>query len=60
MHEMQTIVTDVSGVCPSICLTRGSLGGARAVCTGSFGGGKRHDSAPHVTAPSFEGDTVTE
>jgi len=24
MHEMQTSVTDVSGVCPSVCLSRGS------------------------------------
>jgi len=24
MHEMQTIVTDVRGVCPSVCLSRGS------------------------------------
>jgi len=24
MHDMQTIVTDVSGVCPSVCLSRGS------------------------------------
>jgi len=24
MHEMQTIVTDVCGVCPSVCLSRGS------------------------------------
>jgi len=33
-HEMQTLATDVSGVCPSVCL---SLGGARAACAGSFG-----------------------
>jgi len=24
MHEMQTIVTDVCGVCPSVCISRGS------------------------------------
>jgi len=24
MHEMQTIVTDVPDVCPSVCLSRGS------------------------------------
>jgi len=24
MHEVQTIVTDVRGVCPSVCLSRGS------------------------------------
>jgi len=35
MHEMQTIVTDVSGVCPSVCLTRG-YSAARAVCAGLF------------------------
>jgi len=31
MHEMQTIVTDVRGVCPSVCLSRG---GACSVCGG--------------------------
>jgi len=36
MHELQTIsfVTDVSGVCPSVCLSHGST---RLHCAGSFG-----------------------
>jgi len=25
MHSMQPIVADVSGVCPSVCLSRGSI-----------------------------------
>jgi len=43
MHEMQTIVTDVCGVCLSVCLSRGSNRRRRvqctlrAVCAGSFG-----------------------
>jgi len=43
MHEMQTIVTDVCGVCLSVCLSRGLNRRRRvrctprAVCTGSFG-----------------------
>jgi len=36
MHEMQTIVTDVHGVCLSVCLvTAAQL--ARLHCAGSFG-----------------------
>jgi len=33
MHEMQTVVTDVSGVCPSVCLSRGRLNSA-SLCGG--------------------------
>jgi len=37
MHEMQTIVTDVRGVCLSVCLYVTRLNSvARAVCVGSF------------------------
>jgi len=34
MHEMQTIVTDVCGVCRSVTRFKSA---ARAVCGGSFG-----------------------
>jgi len=45
MHEMLTILTDVRGVCKSVCLSRGLHVNwqrrvqwtPRAVCTGSFG-----------------------
>jgi len=36
MHEKQTIVTDVRGVCPSVCYAA-KLGGACSVCVRSFG-----------------------
>jgi len=37
MHEMLTIVTDVRGVCLSVCLSRGlNRRKPRAVCAGSF------------------------
>jgi len=35
MHEMQTIVTDVRGVCLSVCLSCGCT--LHAMSTGSFG-----------------------
>jgi len=37
MHEMQTIVTDVRGVCLSVCLSRGSSRRRVQCVRGSFG-----------------------
>jgi len=34
MREIQTVVIDVRGVCPSVCQSRGST---RLHCEGSFG-----------------------
>jgi len=36
MHEMQTIVTDVRSVCPSVCLSVAPLNSVAGACMGSF------------------------
>jgi len=53
MHEMQTIVTDVCGVCQSVCLA------ARLHCVGSFGAAFAKLLWPVVKFASVKGSCTT-